>query len=246
MSLFAPPRHFNPAEPELLDRYGIEPALLREELQLLENINARYGGHQLAIQYVARFFDSHKLKSATIIDLATGRADVPRAIINWARQRGFPANVTAVDGNPIVVEVARVSCREFPEIKIEQHDLRSLPFAENSFDLVMCSLALHHFISADALEILRRIYRIARKGFLISDPRRSRFALWTAKLVAPILIKSPIFRHDAIESVRAAFSVQELREMAVQAGMKNFQIHRHQFFSAWFSKAGWSHHGSTS
>ena len=230
MSLFAPPRRFNPEEPELLDRAGMDPALLREELQLLENANARFGGHQLALQYVQRFFDSSRLKSASILDLATGRADIPRAMVSWARQRGLSVTITAVDGNPVVVETAREACRDWPEIKIGQHDLRSLPFAANSFDLVMCSLALHHFTSADACEILRRIYQMTRHGFIINDPRRNRFALWLTRLFAPLLIKSSIFRHDAIESVRAAFTVQELREMAQQAEMKNFRIRRHQLF----------------
>jgi ubiquinone/menaquinone biosynthesis C-methylase UbiE len=230
MNLFAPSRHFDPDKPELLDRPGVDPALLREELQLLENANAHFGGHQLALHYVKKFFDAAGLRSASILDLATGRGDIPRAIVRWARPAGLRVNIVAVDGNPVAVESAREACRDYAEIQIEQHDLRSLPYGENSFDLVMCSLALHHFSSADALEIFQRIYQMARNGYLVNDPRRNWLALWTAQIFAPIMIKSFIFRHDAIESVRAAFTIPELREMATRAGMKHFQIRRHQLF----------------
>jgi ubiquinone/menaquinone biosynthesis C-methylase UbiE len=230
MNLFAPPRRFNLDCPELMDRPGISHALLREELQILETANRRWGGHELMLGYVQRFLVAARTKSLTILDLGTGAADIPRAIVAWARQRQLSVTITAVDGNSGILEIAREACRNRPEIRLEQHDLRALPYAADSFDLVLCSLALHHFESADAVAILRRLNELARQGCIVNDLRRNWPAIWTTELLARTVIKSRITRNDAVQSARAAFTVRELRAMAERAGLRNFRIHRRHLF----------------
>jgi SAM-dependent methyltransferase len=227
MNLFAPPRCFDPKYPELIDRPGIGQAMLREELQILESANKRFGGHRLVLHYVQRLAVSKQITSLSVVDLGTGLADVPRAIVNWARTRQLPVAVSAVDGNPDVLRLAQESCRDWPEIHLEQHDMRALPYAANSFDLVLCSLALHHFGATDAAAILRRIQEVARLGYIVNDLRRNWLAIWMTELLSLTVIRSRILRHDAPQSCRAAFTVHELRTMAQHAEMKKFQIHRH-------------------
>ena len=230
MNVFAPARSFDQNDPELIDRPGMDRVLLREELQMLEDLNRRLCGHQLAIEYVQRFLRSSQTKSLDILDLGTGAADIPRAIAAWARQKKIAVTITAVDGNAEILQFARESSRDWPEIRLEQHDLRSLPYAENSFDLVLCSLALHHFNSADAVAILRRISEIARIGYAVNDLRRNWLSIWATQLLMPIMVKSRTFQHDAVQSSRAAFTVKELCTVVEQAGLKNFQINRHHLF----------------
>lgn len=228
--LFTPMREFDPNNPELLDRPGMDPALLDHELQTLESFNRRMGGHALALRYVKRFVRAIKPVSLSILDLGTGAADIPRAIAAWARQRGLPVEITAVDGNAKILEIARSSCAAWPEIRFEQHDLRNLQIAENSFDLVVCSLTLHHFDAADAVTVLRNIRAIARRGYFVNDLRRNWPAIWSTELFVRGMVRNEAFGHDAIKSCRAAFTPGELREMAAQAGLTHFKIHRHQVF----------------
>jgi len=230
MNLFAPRRYFNPDQPEWIDRPCMDPALVREELQMLEHANARFGEHRLMLRQVKGLLRSQKVPSLEILDLATGGADIPRAIVDSARKDHLPVKVTAVDSNAEVIRLAREACRDWPEIRIEQRDLRDLPFPPDSFDLVLCSLALHHFADADAIAILRRMQEIARVGYIVSDLRRNWLAIWTTELWVRTMVKSPIARNDAPQSCRAAFTVHELRAMAKQAGLRNFSIHRCQLF----------------
>lgn len=229
MKLFAPHRRFDPNCPELMDRPGLDRALLREELRSLESFNRRLGGHQLVLQYVKRFVGSTGA-SLSILDLGTGAADIPRAIVSWARQRQLPAIITAVDGNPEILQIAQELCRGWPEIRLEQHDLRALPYAGEGFDLVLCSQALHHFGSADAISILRRIHALARCGYIVNDLRRNWLAIWSMELLARTLVRSAVARNDAPQSCRAAFTVRELRGLAEQAGLNNFRVDRHHWF----------------
>jgi SAM-dependent methyltransferase len=230
MNLFAPARCFDPNDPELLDLPGLDRTSLREELQMLEELNRRLNGHKLMIAYVQRLLGSISLPSLSVLDLGTGAADVPRAIAAWARERQLPVTITAVDRNPEVLQIAKELCRDWPEIQLIQHDLRSLPYAPGSFDLVLCSLALHHFDSVDAIMILQQIKKMARIGYIVSDLRRNWFAIGAMELLLFAMFRSRVFRHDARQSCRAAFTVRELWALAEQAGLDNYHIHRHHWF----------------
>ncbi|HVU26406.1 MAG TPA: methyltransferase domain-containing protein [Verrucomicrobiae bacterium] len=230
MNWFAPARRFSPDCVELIDRPDTGQMLLREELRILEKANRRLGGHHLMLQCVERLIGVSEIKSLNVLDLATGAADIPRTIVDWARKRQLPITITAVDNNSEILSIARESCRDWPEIRLEQHDLRALPYAPESFDLVLCSLALHHFDLADAVAILRRIQELACVGYIVNDLRRNWFCIWVTNLLTPFLTKSSAFRRDAAQSCRAAFTVRELRSLAEQAELNHFQIRRQHLF----------------
>jgi len=226
MNLRAPPRRFDPAVPEMMDRPGQDPLLLREDLDVLQKINRRLGGYRIPLRYL-REFAREGGRPLTVLDLATGAADVPREIAQWARAAAIPVHITAVDVNPDILRVAREACAGWPEITIERQDLLSLPYPPASFDLVFCALALHHFSGPDAVAILRRIHDIARVGYVVNDLRRSRVAIWLSRLMARTIISNPIARFDAPASCERAFTVPELRRLAQQAGLRKFRVRRH-------------------
>jgi SAM-dependent methyltransferase len=226
-SLLVPVRRFDPNEPEEVDRPGMDAALLREEMQTLERFNRRLYGHDLVLRYVERLVDSCKAASLSILDLGTGVADIPRAIAAWARRRRFPVSITAVDGNAEILRLAGESCRDWPEIQLAQYDLRLLPYETASFDLVLCSLALHHFAASDAVAVLQNVQRLAARGYVVNDLRRNWLAICSTEVLMWALCRSPVFRGDAARSCRAAFTVEELRALAQRAGLNHFQIKRH-------------------
>ena len=227
MSTLIPPRCFNPAIPEMMDRPGNDPLLLRDDLCVLEKINRFLGGHRIPLMYLPNFL-KHKL--VTILDLGTGAADVPRAIARWDTTNSFNVQITGVDSNPEILQIARENVADWPEIRIEQADLRELPYPRGSFDIVLCSLTLHHFSEGDVVAILRRIHDIARGGYIINDLRRNRIAIWLSRIMARTIVTNPIARFDAPASCERAFTPAELRAMARQAGLNRFSIHRHRFF----------------
>jgi len=226
-NLFGPARQFDPNERELMDRPDVNKAWLREELEILQKIN-RFGAHRLMVRYINQLLGAKKVEQLSVLDLATGAADIPRAVVAWARKSGVKIKVTAVDGNEEVLRSAREWCRDWPEIQLERFDLLELPYGPKSFDIVVCSLALHHFTTDGAIRLLRRMNEIARVGYALNDLQRNWATIWTSELLARTIMRSPIVRHDGPKSFRAAFTVPELRAMAEQAGMKNFRLKRHQ------------------
>lgn len=231
MSLLIPPRRFDPTILEIMDRPGNEEKLLRADLRVLEDINRFLGGYRIPLLYLRKFASlSSPAKTLSILDLATGAADVPRAIATWARSQRIDVAITAVDGNPEILRIARENVADWPQIRVEQQDLLTLPYPAASFDIVLCSLALHHFSEVDAVAILRSINHIARGSWIINDLRRNRIAIGLSKIMAHTIITNPIARFDAPASCERAFTIAEWHAMAARAGMNRFTIRRHRFF----------------
>jgi SAM-dependent methyltransferase len=106
-------------------------------------------------------------------------------------------------------------------------DAFQLPFAAASFDVVVCSLFLHHFPDDRAVELLRAFARVARRAVVVIDLERNwlaeRFLPWTRLLFR----WSPITLHDGPVSVRAAFTPEELAALARRAGLERIRVRRH-------------------
>ena len=110
-------------EPERMDLEPIDRDTAVSILGTLEKINAWLGGVHATLYHVQRFARDWKSGERTrFIDWGTGGADLPRALVRWGRKNGFAIEVVGVDSNPSVVEVARETCRGYPEIRLVQAD----------------------------------------------------------------------------------------------------------------------------
>ncbi len=161
------------------------------------------------------------------MDLATGSADQPIVVVDMARQLNVKIKVVALDINFKMLNYAHKKIRAYPEIHLVQGDIHSPPFGENSFDVVINSLSLHHFTRIQAVNILRMADLMSRSGFIINDLHRSRIAHAFILILTRLVTKNRLTRHDAPVSVMNAFTPSEMAEMAQEAGVKCFTVNRH-------------------
>lgn len=105
-------------------------------------------------------------------------------------------------------------------------DARQLPLADDSIDVVTCSLFLHHFDPPDVVTILGEAARVSRQGIVLSDLSRSWIAWGATNLATRLLSRSRIFHVDGSRSVRAAFRMDELGDLARRAGLRGASIER--------------------
>lgn len=134
-------RAFSEAEPELMDLPQPVSAELEKDLANLEGLNRHFGGHA-----IWRFFARRWLRPGghyRLLDLATGAGDGPRFFARYAKQQGVSLSITAVDLHPSTLAIARARSSAFPNIEWIEADAFSYAAAE-PFDIVCCSLALHH------------------------------------------------------------------------------------------------------
>jgi ubiquinone/menaquinone biosynthesis C-methylase UbiE len=156
-----------------------------------------------------------------VVDLATGSGDIPRLVVDHARKIGAQIEIDAVDRQPATLEIARRLSADYPEISYREANILEWNSAE-SYDITLCTLALHHFSNEDAVRLLRRCCQVSKRFVLVSDLRRS-FSLVTGVYVLTTLIfREPMTRYDARLSAIRAFSFSEMRDLALHAGWENF------------------------
>ncbi len=220
-----PPRNLRP---ELLDLDEAPFAEVKDSLQDVQRVNRYLSGYRVLLHYIGRFFDRYTSPQPIhILDAATGSADQPMEVIRYARRRGIPIQVTAIDINCKMIRFAQEEAREFPEIRFVQCDVLHMPFGENSFDVVINSLALHHFSEEHAVALLASFSRLARRGVIINDLHRSRVAHAAIYILTRLLTHNRLTRYDAPVSVMNSFTPEEMRTMAQEAGWQQFEVNRH-------------------
>lgn len=212
-------RQFDSAEPELMDRPQPVSAELDVDLRNLRKLNRYFGSYALVLHFLRRWIGPGA--SLNVLDLATGSGDIPRLLIDYARSHGATVHVTAVDQQQSTLEIARGLSAGYPEIEYVQADVRSFGRAA-SFDLVICSLALHHFSEEDAVRLLARARELSRRYVLVADLRRGLLASAGVYLLTALFFREPMTRTDGRLSAARAFSFGELRSLAQRAGWENF------------------------
>lgn len=201
--------------PELIDLPICDPAILTENLLDIRRVNRCLGGIWLTLRALDRLIaDVPPGDDLAILDVGTGSADIPEAMVAWAGRRGLRPRVLATDASEVILRLASPTA-----VEVAVADGRYLPFGDRSFDLVTCSLLLHHLDPAGAVELLREMWRVARRGIVVNDLVRNRLALLGAWLVCYLWSRNPLTRHDGPLSVRRSYTLDEILCLAGRAGV---------------------------
>lgn len=214
---------------ELLDEPSHDRAELEESLDDVAAVNRWLGGTRALLHHLGPLLAPDR--TTALLDAGTGSADLPRAIVRWARRHRRTVRITATDLHPQTLEIARRRSRGFPEISFALADVRALPYPDGAFDVALLSLTLHHLDSDDIVSALRELARTARRAVLVGELERSRAAYLGARLLAATVWRgNRLTRHDGPISVLRAFTPEELVDFAQRAGLHEPRVHRHPLF----------------
>jgi SAM-dependent methyltransferase len=219
-------RSFDPAVLEMMDRPQPLSAELERDLEHIRQLNRWFGSYRLVLSFVRRWIK--RGAPARIVDLATGSGDIPRLIADYARRIGVQIEIDAIDRQPATLEIARKLSAGYPEISCHEAHILEWHSVE-SYDIVLCTLALHHFSDEDAVSLLRRSCELSRRFVLVSDLRRGFFLQAGIYLLTALIFREPMTCFDARLSAQRAFSFSEMRDLAVRAGWENFGHERFRF-----------------
>jgi 2-polyprenyl-3-methyl-5-hydroxy-6-metoxy-1,4-benzoquinol methylase len=202
-----------------MDRPQPVSAELERDLRNLRQLNRFFGSHRLVLRFLRRWIKPGA--RMRIVDLATGSGDIPRLIVDYARSINATVLIDAVDQQTATLVIASDLSTNYPEIVFIGANILEWQPA-GPYDLVICSLALHHFNDNDAVRLLRRCSELSRKFVLVSDLRRGFLASVGVYLLTALIFREPMTRYDARVSAERAFSFGELRDLALQAGWQDF------------------------
>jgi ubiquinone/menaquinone biosynthesis C-methylase UbiE len=199
-------------EPELLDE-GVPEEEARRSLADLRFVN-RWVGNRGALLRAVR---PHLPPGGRLLDVGCGSGDVPA----FVRDR--------VPGPPLAVgvDVKVLHLRDVPAaVRPVVADIRRLPFADGSFDVVTASLFLHHFDAPELPALLRALSRLARRALVVNDLHRALVPWWFGRAAFPLLFRSPVSVQDGLLSIRRGFRAGELQEAFAAAGLRGVRVRR--------------------
>jgi ubiquinone/menaquinone biosynthesis C-methylase UbiE len=189
---------------ELLDEQTPEAG--EKSLRDLVRINRFLGGHEASRKALRSVAPSGPF---TVLDVGAGSGDTGGAI-----RAAFPgATVTSLD-----YKAHHLRAASQPKINA---DAFRLPVRSRSFDFVHCSLFLHHFDDRSVIELFRGFREAARVAVIVNDLERHWMAYHFLPATAWLFGWDPITLHDGPISVQAAFTPNELRDLASKAGLRH-------------------------
>ncbi len=209
---------------ELLDGPVTSLRELKENFNDIETANRLLGGVRAVRDAV------FALSPKTLLDVGTGSADIPRALIGEAQSRGQDLRITCVDRSPDVLAIAQERAGAQAQISFVRSDGETLPFPDGTFDIAMCNLTLHHCDPPQAIALLQELRRVSRVTPLVTDLRRSRVAWFFAWVLARLFSRNRLSRHDAPLSVLRAYTPVEALDLARRAGWRKPFIHCSRFY----------------
>ncbi len=213
-----PPRS---GEPELIDLPDTPWDDVLQAMRDVQRINGLLGAYPVLLSTLGRLADWPEDRPMRVLDVATGLADIPRALVDWARRLDRPIEVVGLDLNGRILAMAADALGDgYPEITLVEGDALALPMEDASLDWAMCHLALHHFPPETHAPFLRELDRVIRPGggILLGDLLRSRLNYVGA---VPFLsaVASPIAKRDGLVSILNALSAPELEALIAESGL---------------------------
>jgi len=157
-------------------------------------------------------------RSVSILELGAGTGHTGRRLAKALARRGVTVYLHLTDRDPeFLAEGAGVTVSRLDWLR------DALPPA----DVIVANLVLHHLGTSEAVRALRKASEASRLGGVVYDLDRNALVFHALRLALPLVVESPVTEADALISVQQAFTTDELRAMAEEAGLPEARVTRH-------------------
>ena len=209
---------------ELLDGTGIPFNDIKRNMQELDSINRKLGGHDITLDgIVALIQETPTLnRQLKIVEIGCGGGDNLRAIKQWAQHINLPVCLLGIDINSECIEYAGSQSRN-SGIQFIHSDYALTNF-EVKPDIVFSSLFCHHFTNEELIKQLKWMNEKTAIGFFINDLHRHPLAYYSIKALTSVFSRSYLVKNDAPLSVRRGFKKRDWQRLFELAGIDNYTL----------------------
>lgn len=209
--------------PELMDDFTMEGEILRDALDKIASINKLLGGNSVTLEGVQKLLKTtDTTKVIRILDVGCGNGDMLRTLADWGKKKGLKFALTGLDANAYTIAHAQSLSHNYPNITYNCEDI----FEPNdaAFDLIVCTLTLHHFKDEQLIALLKTWKKTAQIGIIINDLQRSKLAYYLFKAVCFVFKLNAMSREDGLVSILRGFKKADLLAYSKALGLVNYNI----------------------
>ena len=211
---------------EIMDDFELEGEELREALDKIAKINQLLGGNQLTIAGLKQLLKNHdKNKTITILDVGCGNGDMLRYVADFGQKEGYHFRLLGIDANEFTIQYAKKISIAYPSISYLRQDIFQPSFKDVDFDIVLCTLTLHHFTNPEIEYLIDHFYEKATIGFVINDLHRSALAYRLFQALCWVFRLNRMSKEDGLLSILKGFKKEELTDFSnkIKAKKQNIQ-----------------------
>ncbi len=160
------------------------------------------------------------IKEGKVLDVGSGYGGLIGVLNEYLPKMKY----IGIDGSDWIIKFSKKLHKKNTNIKFIKSFAEKMPFEKETFDLVLCRDAIHHF--KNPLKILKEMYRVTKSGGLIYivDLRRDLpekviyHGLWS------FFNEMPTIAVNYLYSIRASYTIGEIKKLFKKAKIKGFKI----------------------
>ena len=211
---------------EIMDDFDMQGEVLRNALDKIAKINQRLGGNQLTLQGVTSIIEKKSIEEKiTIVDVGCGNGDMLRTLADYAENRNLDFELIGIDANQFTLNYAKELSIHYPKIKYRCEDIFDKSFSALHYDIVLCTLTLHHFKDEEIINLLEVFKANAKLGIVINDLHRSSISYRLFQVFCFVFGLNEMSRKDGLVSILRGFKKPELEYFSKKLNLKNYSIH---------------------
>lgn len=212
-------------EIEIMDDFSLQSEELIGALDQIASINQLLGGNKLTLHGIKELLKkTDTSQTITIADIGCGNGDMLRMLAKYGKKRNLKFKLIGIDANAFTIEYAKKLSKDFHNIEYLCMDIFSEDFNRLKYDIVLCTLTLHHFTTSQIAEVMHTLNQNASIGIVVNDLHRSKIAYRLFELIGIVFNLNTMSRNDGLISILKGFKKKELEHFSEKLNLKNYSI----------------------
>lgn len=206
-----------------MDDFSMEGEVLSEALDKIAGINRLLGGNKITIEGVKELLKGKdKGSEITILDVGCGNGDMLRTLAEFGKAEGYNFQLYGMDANAFTVNYAKKLSTGYENIQYVCEDIFDEVKQDRQYDVILCTLTLHHFKDNEIVELLEGFKKQAVIGMVINDLHRSKLAYYLFIALCKVFRLNHMSKDDGLVSILRGFKKADILIYASQLNIKKY------------------------
>jgi 2-polyprenyl-3-methyl-5-hydroxy-6-metoxy-1,4-benzoquinol methylase len=212
-------------EAEIMDDFSLQGEELRSALDQIARINQLLGGNNLTLNGIKKLLKkSNNSQTIVIADIGCGNGDMLRMLAKYGQKKNLNFKLIGIDANAFTVDYAKEISSNYNNIEYICVDIFDEEFTTIKYDIILCTLTLHHFTNEQIKNIITIFNNNAAIGIVINDLHRSKLAYRLFELICFVFNLNRMSREDGLVSILRGFKKRELEDFSKKLNLINYTI----------------------